>query len=116
MQARRIALPWLFVTALGPPVCGQPPSTSTGRVPGSGLPIVAEHHYTVTARVRILLFWYARDDVARRKSSALSLLGTTLMMGSIWQMRIAGFTARIAWTALMLASTTAGGSNIRSRR
>ncbi len=59
----RPLVPFLFAAALPYPTLAQSPATATTPVPGSQLPIVAEHHYSVTARVRILLWWYSRDDV-----------------------------------------------------
>ena len=59
----RPLVPFLFAAALPCPTLAQSPAAATTPVPGSQLPIVAEHHYSVTGRVRILLWWYSRDDV-----------------------------------------------------
>ena len=67
----------------------QPASRSvSGRCrPGHTLPVVAEHRYTVTARIRpLLLFWISRDNVGeavlRWRAGAQNHLGFELLIGS----------------------------------
>ena len=72
----RPLVPFLFAAALPYPTLAQSPATATTPVPGSQLPIVAEHHYSVTGRVRILLggthatTWDSPDCGGARRTSA----------------------------------------------
>jgi hypothetical protein len=55
-----LLFPGLALTASGQPA---PPAEAAPLAPGRLLPVVAEHRYMVTASVRILVFWHARDNV-----------------------------------------------------
>jgi len=63
MPSRPRASLLILVALLPRPAAAQSNGAPTPPVPGTLLPLVSEHLYTVTARVRILLFWYSRDDV-----------------------------------------------------
>jgi hypothetical protein len=79
-----VALSSAARTANGQPERGQ---GSGPLAPGRMLPVVAEHHYTVTARIRpLLFFWISRDNVGEAslkwRAGAGKQLGFELLIGS----------------------------------
>ena len=84
----RQLVPLLLTLGLSSVAASQPAGTQrVGRSPGHTLPVVAEHRYTVTARIRpLLLFWISRDNVGeavlRWRAGGQDHLGFELLIGS----------------------------------
>jgi hypothetical protein len=84
----RLAVPLLLVLG-GAAASAQPksPHDPVPLAPGRSLPVVAEHRYTVSARIRpLLFFWISRDNVGeallRWRAGADKQLGFELLIGS----------------------------------
>jgi hypothetical protein len=89
MTGRLVALVLLALSGAPGAASGQPAKEhgSGPIVPGRMLPVVAEHRYTVSARIRpLLLFWISRDNVGgavlRWRAGAEQQLGFELLIGS----------------------------------
>jgi hypothetical protein len=78
-----LLFPGLALTASGQPA---PPADVAPPAPGRLLPLVAEHRYMVTASVRMLVFWYPRDNVGeatlRWRAGEGGRRGFELLIGS----------------------------------
>ncbi len=94
MPARLVLLLLLAFCVIVPPAAGQPDAApaavgpaAPALAPGHALPIVAEHRYTVTARIRPLLpIWLSRDNVGEAvlkwRAGSGGRLGFELLIGS----------------------------------
>lgn len=89
MPVRLAVMLLLMLGVATRPVSGQPEGAQARGplAPGRTLPVVAEHRYSVTGRIRpLLLFWISRDNVGEAiltwRAGGDSQLGFELLIGS----------------------------------